>query len=143
MGFYGNKFEPLNEEVSTLRQVIMGFQINGITAGSTGKFIKVLRAHENPGAIKFVNKCKKIDELDHFRKETVQSLPSFQRAMENCKKVEELGECKETKAYYKYFKKNIIDNGLSHKDYELLIKWFKETLIPTIDKRKKELKNNQ
>lgn len=61
--------------------------------------------------------------------------------MENCKKVEELGECKETNAYYKYFKKNIIDNGLSHKDYELLIKWFKETLIPAIDKRKKELKN--
>lgn len=79
MGFYGNKFEPLNEEVSTLRQVIMAFQINGATAGSISKRVQILRQHENPGAIKFVNNCKKIDELDHLRKETVQSLPSLQK----------------------------------------------------------------
>lgn len=133
------ELEELLDESSALSKATLGLRINGIDA-LTGKGVyNVLKEHGNKKFLAYVQKSKDIDELRYLRRDTMQSVAFFDKLVERIQKSEKLGECEETKKYYKGIKKMYLDKGITSKDVIATRSFTKQQILPAITKRIEEL----
>lgn len=104
-------------------------KLNRITMGAKihphQNLDETLKKHEYPGLLNFANKQKDIDDLKYLRSDANSGL----RTIDKIKKA--IQEKDEKNKYVKL--------GITVRDCDLTIKWFKNTYIPAINKRLKEL----
>ena len=100
---------------------------------------ETLKKHSYPGFLNCAKTLKTVEDLKYLKDDVYSALPTFEKIRQRIIKCNKMGECKETKSYYKNIQKMYISKGITDKDCELTIKWFKEECIPVINKRIKEL----
>lgn len=97
----------------------------------------VLKLHDNPGFRNIINQCNDLEDLKYLREDTKISIGTFKLIKERIEKCKKLGECTETKKYYKGIKKKYLDEGITPRDCDLTIKKFEEYKNLLNDKIKK------
>ena len=118
-----------------LNQVAMGFKIK-----PHQNLDETLKKHEYPGYLNLVKSCKKVEDLEYLRKDL--NLNTFNIIKDRIEAVNKYGvDAPETKRFGKNIKKMYIDKGITVKDCDATIKWFKDVVRPAITARIKELKN--
>lgn len=142
---YDNSIEFVNnvlDESSYLSKLALPLKVKKINKSkgvSINGYADLIKYHYNPGLRQVCQTSKDIDELKYLRDDTRTSIPTLnkiQERMYNCRK---LGECKETKSYYKYIKKKYLDRGLTENDVKKTIIETQKT-IQICNDRIKELK---
>ena len=126
------------EEYSFIDKATLSFRIK-----DKQKFQEILKAHKYEGILNFVKSTNKIGDLEYLKKDYQSIKPLCTKLIERIDKCNKLGECKETKKYYKGVKKHYIDNGVTSKDVQLTLKWYEEVYKPAILNRIKELKSKE
>ena len=102
---------------------------------------KIFKRHQaHPGLIKDIEKIKKIEDIEYLIKDYHTFIPQAKKIRQNYINVIKLGECYETRNYYKGIHKLYIDRGVTLEDIELTMKWYNEVYYPMLLKRKKEIK---
>jgi hypothetical protein len=89
---------------------------------------QILKSHKYPGFLNLVNKVKEVDDLQYLRSDVHIGLNTYKTIRERLAKKDPRVD--------KYVKK-----GITVKDCDLTIKWFKEVVLPAISARIKELKS--
>jgi len=103
---------------------------------------ETFKKHKYEGYLNLINRTKKLDDLIYIRKDIYLGLSTFKKVGDRIEKCSKLGECDETKNYYKGIKKKYLDKGITYKDVELTIKWFKEVALKTLNEKIKKAKSS-
>lgn len=101
----------------------------------------LIKHHKNYGLEVYVKKSKDIEELKYIRDDTRQIKPILTKIRNRIDLINQKGECKETKNYYKGIKKLYLDKGIKLSDVDKTIEWYEE-FMKLISDRIKELKKN-
>ena len=130
------------EESSFLSKLFMQPKVRAINK-KKGVSIKsvpdIVKHHGNPGLLEIVRTSNDIDELQYIKKDTSGIYSTLEKIKERIKLCKELGDSSKTSSYYKYIKKEYIDEGLTEKDVEKTIESLRKQ-DELITKRVKELK---
>ena len=102
---------------------------------------QIFKSHKYEGLLDLVKKTKDLDDLYYMRQDYHVGIGQFERILKNIRNCEKLGNCSETKRYYKGIKKMYLDKGVTSRDVELTIEWYKNVYLPAINSRIKEVKN--
>ena len=103
---------------------------------------ETFKKHKYEGYLNLINRTKKVNGLEYIRKDIYLGISQFKKIGERIEKCSRLGECDETKNYYNGIKKKYLDKGITTKDVELTIKWFREVALKTLNERIKKIKSN-
>lgn len=82
---------------------------------SIKNYPSLVKNHYNPGFREVINTSKDIDELNYIRQDTRSALATLNKIKERILLCKSLGETPKTKSYYKFIKKNYIDQGLTER----------------------------
>lgn len=121
-------------ESSTLKKATFGFKIK-----PHQNLDETFKKHKYEGYLNFCKSLKDIDDLKYMRQDANSGFSTWRKIGERidlCKG----GKNDKNKGYYDDIKKKYIDKGITKKDIELTIDWFKNVVIPAINERIKELK---
>ena len=129
-------FNDNNEIMRFGRRLFMGLGISPRQDAVT-----TLKKHEYPGYLKFCQTRKYISDLNYLYADCNQTIRFFQVTGEKIKLIETNGTTGDDHAD-NYFTKNYLNKGVTSKDAELTVKWFKEVIRPAISQRKKEIKES-
>lgn len=99
------------------------------------------KKHSYPAYTKYVSTCDDPEILDYLMQDVNAFLYTLRVQRKRLEKVKKLGECEETKSYYKFYKK-FIDAGITPHDIDLNIKDVENTK-KLIAQRKRKLKKVQ
>jgi hypothetical protein len=98
------------------------------------------KKHSHPGYLNMIKSLKDLDDVNYIRKDIGVWDYNSKKIKERLEKCYKLGDCAETKNYYKFIKKKYIDKGITVKDVEATNKWFNEVARKALNDRAKELK---
>ena len=104
---------------------------------------EILKSHKYEGLLDLVKRTNNLDDLYYFRQDYHVGIGQFERILKNIRNCEELGECPTTRRYYKGIKKMYLSKGVTSRDVELTIEWYKNVYLPAINSRIKEVKNKE
>ena len=121
------------EEKGFLKKATLGFKIN-----SGVDICEVYKAHKHQKMLDYVNKCDDIEILQYIKKDTQTGKGQFKTIKERISAVEKNPNLDNDWAGN--IKKMYIDKGVKSSDIEAYEGWLKDTLIPRINERIKELK---
>lgn len=124
--------EFLNE--GHLNRVTMGFQIK-----NHQNLDVTLKKHSYPGYLELIKKQNNIEDLKYLRSDVNISINLVKNIKQRIEKVKKYGDCGETHRYYKKINE-YIQKGITVRDCDLTLKWFKEICLKEISKKIKELK---
>lgn len=121
--------ELYNEEIKSreifneysIGQVFMGLKIH-----PHQNLDKTLKTHQYPGFLNFVKKTNKIEDLNYLRQDVHQGINDINKIKNKIKNKDQSN---------KWVKK-----GITVKDCDLTIQWFKEVVLKEISNKIKELK---
>jgi len=103
---------------------------------------ETFKKHKYEGYLNLINRTKKLKDLEYIRKDIYLGISTFKKIGSRIDKCSRLGETNETKNYYKNIKKKYLDKGITSKDVELTIKWFKEVALKTLNEKIKKAKDS-
>lgn len=83
----------------------MGVKISGCA--------DLIKIGKNPGLEKYIQECKDIEELEYIRKDNNAAIYTLEKIKQRIGTCKSKGECKQTAGYYKYIKKNYLDEGIT------------------------------
>jgi hypothetical protein len=129
------------DDIDTLNE---GF-LNRVTLGLKIKphmdTHEILKKHSYPGFVDAINKTNDIEDLKYLKKDCNYACnEEFKKIKDRIAKCKKLGKCKETQNYYDGIYRMYINKGVTEKDCEATIKWYKEKVIPLINNRIKEVR---
>lgn len=101
---------------------------------------QILKQHKYPGVYNLIDKIDSLDDLLYLRKDFNTAMGTFKTIQERIELCEKYGECEKTKNYYKGIKKLYIDKGITSKDVELTIKWYKEVYYKKLSEKIKKVR---
>lgn len=112
-----------------------------IKKGGFKDFAKILKNHQYPELMKLINSAKSVEDLQYLKKDAYMGINQAKQVKQRIELVKKKGDCEETHNFYKGINKKYIDKGVTSKDCDLYIEWIRNTYIPAINNKIKELKN--
>ena len=120
MSLYNALMEMVIDESSTLNRATFGFKIK-----PHQNLDETLKKHEYPGLINFYKTIKDLDDINYMRND-INSAISY---------------CEKCKAGTIPKAKEFAAKGITTKDYDATINWYKTVAKKALNDRAKELKN--
>ena len=142
--FYNSMEESSVEESSFISKLTLQPKIrkyNKANGTNVRDMADLLKHHKNPGLEEYVKKSRDIEELEYIRNDTRPLKYTLTKIRNRIALINQKGECKETKSYYKGIKKLYIDKGIRLNDVDKTLEWYEE-FMKLISSRIKELKKN-
>lgn len=140
--FYDSMKESSVEESSFVSKLTLQSKIikyNKANGTNVSNMSDLIKHHKNPGLEAYVKKSRDIEELEYIRNDTRQIKPTLTKIRNRIVLINQKGECKETKSYYKGIKKLYLDKGIKLNDVDKTLEWYEE-FMKLISDRIKELK---
>lgn len=142
--FYDSMEESSVEESSFISKLTLQSKIrkyNKANGTNVRDMADLLKHHKNPGLEEYVKKSRDIEELEYIRNDTRPLKYTLTKIRNRIALINQKGECKETKSYYKGIKKLYLDKGIRLNDVDKTLEWYEE-FMKLISSRIKELKKN-
>ena len=142
--FYNSMEESSVEESSFISKLTLQSKIrkyNKANGTNVRDMADLLKHHKNPGLEAYVKKSRDIEELEYIRNDTRPLKYTLTKIRNRIALINQKGECKETKSYYKGIKKLYLDKGIRLNDVDKTLEWYEE-FMKLISSRIKELKKN-
>ena len=140
--FYNSMGESSVEESSFISKLTLQSKIrkyNKANGTNVRDMADLLKHHKNPGLEEYVKKSRDIEELEYIRNDTRPLRYTLTKIRNRIALINQKGECKETKSYYKGIKKLYLDKGIRLNDVDKTLEWYEE-FMKLISSRIKELK---
>lgn len=105
--------------------------------------VDAYKKHSYPGLLNMVKNTDNINDLKYLLKDSTTANNQVKIIGARIDKCNKLGNCAETKNYYKGIKSKYIDKGVTSKDMEAYNKWLNEVYKKAIQDKIKELKKGK
>lgn len=101
------------------------------------------KKHSYPGLLNMVKNTDNINDLKYLLKDITVTNNQVKIIAERIDKCNKLGNCTETKNYYKGIKSKYIDKGVTSKDMEAYREWLNDVYRKAIQDKIKESKKGK
>lgn len=101
------------------------------------------KKHSYPGLLNMVKNTDNINDLKYLLKDITVTNNQVKIIAERIDKCNKLGNCAETKNYYKGIKNKYIDKGVTGKDMEAYREWLNDVYKKAIQDKIKESKKGK